>query len=146
MPFLCSFNFAGASGHAPPPWLSTTPLMPLSAHSSHRGCSLTSWLWWPGELVFLGPMGLKQRDSSQQAAVLGHVMAERNTPDLPVKKAYLLVLELHSEGQLQVYHPLGSRKVLSGTQTGDASFVVFLGLTTAHQSLPVKSICTHLDP
>ena len=25
--------------------------------------STTVWLWWPGELVFLGPMGLKQSES-----------------------------------------------------------------------------------
>lgn len=37
------------------------------AQSTHRGCSIITWLWLPGGLAFLGPLGLKQRDNYWQA-------------------------------------------------------------------------------
>ena len=65
---------------------------------------MSTWLWWLRVLVFLDPMGLKQLKT-----VLGRLSHPRtklytgnrmkHPTSLPMKKAYLLVLQLQPERQ-----------------------------------------------
>lgn len=83
---------------------------------SKQGCSLITWLWWPGGLAFLGFI----RDT-----VLYKLQPPRqctdsrlkHTPSPSVKNAYLLVLDCQPEQQtsgfLHIYRL--SRKISQST-------------------------------
>lgn len=87
-------------------WVLLGPVLSLYlAHAgghvqSTEGTPLIPWLWWPGNLPFLSPQDRNNcRDSSWQASIPRAVQREQteHTPRLPVKKAYLLVLEIQPE-------------------------------------------------
>lgn len=61
---VLSLYLAGADLHSP-----TDSLKLARMCSTHRGCLLIAWLWWPGELVFLGFTGLNQRNSPWQVTI-----------------------------------------------------------------------------
>lgn len=91
-----------------------------------------------------GPTGQEQLEER----VLGRLPFPRHCTDsrlkhilsLSVKRAYLLVLELHSEDRLQVYYTSrGHESALRKCALKDAIFEFSLYLTTTHQYPPERS-------
>ena len=95
------------------------------------------WCWWEG-LAFMDPMGLKQSERQFLACYHPQGMAQiadsrlKHTLSLPVKKAYLLVLEPQPDGQ--VYHTSrGYRGAVKEQRPSLCSSLALLQLTSTSQ-------------
>lgn len=86
----------------PEPRLFWSLLKPRGTWSPHRGYPMKAWLWCWGKPMFLVPIKVKQ---SERQFLVGYChqgraqIADCNTPHLPMKQDFLLILELQLEGQ-----------------------------------------------
>lgn len=124
-----------AGGYILHPCSPITLLKLVSAYNPHRWCSLSAWHWWPGDLAFLGPMRLKQRDSSWQVVTCRAQAAYWNTAPVHLwKRPIYFSWSFSLRVRLQVCHiSRGFRVAIREHKPVDTIFVLSVGLTTAQQ-------------
>lgn len=116
--------------------------------SSHRGCTLSAWLWWLGDNCIFRTHGseIDKRDDCQVTIPRAAHIDQNIPPSLPMKKVCLLVLKIQPEGQASSLHTSnGYESALRECRLRDAIFVFFFGLMTAYQYLWEVSSYIHQE-
>lgn len=141
-----------SQGEAPCSWTLQPQLtmpQPVGRHKPHRGCSLSTWLWWPKGIAFLGLMGLKQSLRQSLAGfhpISLHRQHTETHSSLPEEKAYILVLELQSEVQASgLPHMQRLQRHPKEHGERDNKFVQSLGFATVFWYFLKRSLCMCLN-